>query len=107
MTNKEELIKEWKEFLSQQSIDNKICCEPIIDIEELSDWWLSKIEQIRKEDVEMVIEEIKEYEAKVRDGAEDMDIVTSTVLGQVIYNVLEIIKQKYDTHTEINGWIQS
>lgn len=54
------------------------------------------IEQIRKADMERVFEEIKKYEAKVRDDAEDMDIVTSTVLGQVIYNVIEIIKQSHE-----------
>jgi len=92
MTNKEELIKEWKEFLSQQSIDNKICCEPIIDIEELSDWWLSKLEQIRKEDMERVEEKIENIRFSYPPNSEREILAQKQIKDEV----LSIIKQEND-----------
>ena len=41
-----------------------------------------------------LVEEIKEYESKIRDNNDEIDIVTSTVLGQVISDILSIIKQE-------------
>lgn len=109
MTNKESLREKLSQMISDtvwevtdggQKIDSKRFLtyqdEPVRSFEDIVDFFWNEIEQIRKSDMERVEKVIKDYEYEIREKNDNMDIVTSTVLGQVVYDILSIIKQAHE-----------
>jgi len=100
MTNKEELKKQYEEFASNPTIYDVWTA---YTTDAVSDWWLSKLEQIRKEDVERVVEIVTDLK---RSGAE----LITTPLGfdawkrdnyfhnLALDEILSIIKQAHGTN---------
>lgn len=86
MTNKEELKKQYEEFASNPTIYDVWTA---YTTNAVSDWWLSKLEQIRKSDMEKVEEKIENIRFSYPPNSEREILAQKQIKDEV----LSIIKQ--------------